>query len=117
MLRPSASRAPQRGFFVFEPQREVMPHHVAKISPFAPTKHADMPTIAGVRFATCEAGIRYKNRDDLMVAVLDPGAVVAGVLTQSKTCSAPVLWCRQNLEIGKARVLVVNAGNANAFTG
>lgn len=94
-----------------------MTHHVAKISPFAPKQLADMPVIEGVRFAAGEAGIRYKNRDDLMVAVLDPGTAAAGVLTQSKTCSAPVLWCRQSLEGGKARILVVNAGNANAFTG
>ena len=52
-----------------------------------------------------------------MMAVLDPGTTVAGVLTRSKTCSAPVLWCRENLEKGKARALVVNSGNANAFTG
>lgn len=94
-----------------------MTHDVAKISPFAPTKLADLPAIEGVHFAACEAGIRYKNRDDLMVAVLDPGTAVAGVLTQSKTCSAPVLWCRESLKTGKARVLVVNSGNANAFTG
>ena len=94
-----------------------MTHDAAKVSPFAPEQLADMPAIEGVRFAACEAGIRYKNRDDLMVAVLDPGTAAAGVLTQSKTCSAPVLWCRQSLEGGKARILVVNAGNANAFTG
>ncbi len=94
-----------------------MTHDVAKISPFAPKQPADMPAIEGVRFAACEAGIRYKNRDDLMVAVLDPGTAAAGVLTQSKTCSAPVLWCRQSLAGGKARILVVNSGNANAFTG
>ncbi len=94
-----------------------MTHDPAKISPFAPTELADMPAIEGVRFAACEAGIRYKNRDDLMVAVLDSGTAVAGVLTQSKTCSAPLLWCRQSLTDGKARILVVNAGNANAFTG
>ena len=57
----------------------------------------DMPVVPGVRLAACEAGIRYQNRTDLMVAVLDPGTVAAGVLTQSKTCSAPVLWCRDNL--------------------
>lgn len=94
-----------------------MTHDIAKVSPFAPQQLADMPPIEGVRFAACEAGIRYKNRDDLMVAVLEPGTVAAGVLTRSKTCSAPVLWCRQNLQVGKARVLVVNSGNANAFTG
>ena len=76
-----------------------------------------MPVVPGVRLAACEAGIRYQNRTDLMVAVLDPGTVAAGVLTRSKTCSAPVLWCRANLPHGKARALVVNSGNANAFTG
>ena len=69
------------------------------------------------RLAACQAGIRYANRTDLMMAVLDPGTTAAGVLTRSKTCSAPVLWCRENLEKGKARALVVNSGNANAFTG
>jgi glutamate N-acetyltransferase/amino-acid N-acetyltransferase len=52
-----------------------------------------------------------------MVAVMDRGTVAAGVLTQSKTCSAPVLWCRESLKVGAARILVVNSGNANAFTG
>lgn len=89
----------------------------AAISPFAPATPAVMPAIEGVRFAACEAGIRYSGRTDLMIAVMDAGTVAAGVLTQSKTCSAPVLWCRQNLKSGKARVLVVNSGNANAFTG
>ena len=89
----------------------------AKISPFAPARLPDMPVVPGVRLAACQAGIRYQNRTDLMVAVLDPGTVAAGVLTQSKTCSAPVLWCRASLPHGKARALVVNSGNANAFTG
>jgi glutamate N-acetyltransferase/amino-acid N-acetyltransferase len=89
----------------------------AKISPFAPAALPDVPPVEGVRFASAEAGIRYKSRRDLMVAVLDPGTVAAGVLTQSRTCSAPVLWCRESLKGGKARVLVVNSGNANAFTG
>ena len=94
-----------------------MAHSDAKISPFAPAKLAEVPAIEGVRFAACEAGIRYKNRKDLMIAVLDEGTTAAGVLTQSKTCSAPVLWCRQSLKSGRARALVVNSGNANAFTG
>ena len=89
----------------------------AKPSPFAPTALPDVPTIAGVRFATAAAGIRYPNRTDLMLAVLDDGAVAAGVTTRSKTCSAPVLWCREQLKHGRARALVVNSGNANAFTG
>ncbi len=89
----------------------------AKPSPFAPQSLPAVPEIAGVRFATAEAGIRYKGRTDLLVAVLDPGTVAAGVLTQSKTCSAAVLWCRESLRGGGARALVVNSGNANTFTG
>jgi len=89
----------------------------AKPSPFAPARLPALPAVAGVRFAACEAGIRYQGRTDLMIAVLEPGTAAAGVLTRSKTCSAPVLWCRANLEHGRARALVVNSGNANAFTG
>jgi len=89
----------------------------AEISPFAPQAPAAMPVVEGVRFSACEAGIRYKGRTDLMVAVFDAGTTAAGVLTQSKTCSAPVLWCRESLKRGSARALVVNSGNANAFTG
>ena len=90
---------------------------ITKPSPFAPATLLAVAPIAGVRFATAEAGIRYKGRTDLMVAVMEPGTVAAGVTTQSKTCSAPVLWCRDSLKAGRARVLVVNSGNANAFTG
>mgnify|MGYP000326886687 CR=1 FL=1 len=88
-----------------------------KVSPFAPQSLPEMPTIDGVRFAAVEAGIRYAGRKDLMLAVLDPGTVVAGTLTKSRTCSAPVVWCRDQLAHGDARALVVNSGNANAFTG
>ena len=70
----------------------------AKISPFAPAALPAVPNIEGVRFASAEAGIKYKNRRDLMVAVMDEGTVAAGVLTQSKTSSAPVLWCRESLK-------------------
>jgi len=87
------------------------------VSPFAPKTLPDVPVIAGVRFATAEAGIRYKGRTDLLLAVLDPGTVAAGVLTRSKTRSAPVEWCAKCLGTGRARALVVNSGNANAFTG
>lgn len=86
-------------------------------SPFAPETLVRLPPIDGVRFATAEAGIRYKGRTDLMVAVMAEGTAAAGVLTQSKTASAPVLWCRKALKKGEARILVVNSGNANAFTG
>ncbi len=90
---------------------------ITAVSPFAPKSIPKLPPIEGVRFATAEAGIRYKGRTDLMVAVLDPGTAAAGMLTQSKTASAPVHWCRKSLKSGAARMLVVNSGNANAFTG
>jgi glutamate N-acetyltransferase/amino-acid N-acetyltransferase len=76
-----------------------------------------MPEIAGVRLATAAAGIRYKGRTDVLLAVMDKGTSVAGVFTKSKCPSAPVEWCRAKLGGGKARALVVNSGNANAFTG
>ena len=88
-----------------------------KPSPFAPKHVPVMPVVEGVRFATAAAGIRYKGRTDLMVATLDPGSVAAGVLTRSKTASAAVTWCRESLKKGAARVVVVNSGNANTFTG
>src|SRR5919108_482525 len=67
--------------------------------------------------ASSEASIKYKDRTDLLVMVFDEGTEVAGVFTRSKCPSAPVDLCRANLVGGKARVLVVNSGNANAFTG
>ncbi|OSJ26876.1 bifunctional glutamate N-acetyltransferase/amino-acid acetyltransferase ArgJ [Bradyrhizobium japonicum] len=89
----------------------------SSVSPLAPKTVPDMPVIAGVRLATAEAGIRYKNRTDVLLAVMDKGTAVAGVFTRSKCPSAPVEWCRAKLKGGKARALVVNSGNANAFTG
>lgn len=89
----------------------------AAISPLAPKTQPEMPPIEGVRIATAEAGIKYKNRTDLLVMTFDKGTQVAGVFTRSRCPSAPVDFCRANLPGGKARVLVVNSGNANAFTG
>ena len=89
----------------------------SSVSPLAPKHVPDIPVIAGVRLATAEAGIRYKNRTDVLLAVMDKGTAVAGVFTRSKCPSAPVEWCRAKLKGGKARALVVNSGNANAFTG
>ncbi len=88
-----------------------------KVSPLAPKTYATLPPLDGVRIATAEAGIKYKNRTDLMLMVFDKGTEVAGVFTRSKCPSAPVDLCRANLAGGKARALVVNSGNANAFTG
>jgi glutamate N-acetyltransferase/amino-acid N-acetyltransferase len=90
---------------------------LGKISPFAPKTLPHLPAIDGVRLAAGAAGIRYPGRIDLLLALFDPGTTVAGVLTQSKTASAPVDWCRAHLAHGMARALVVNSGNANAFTG
>lgn len=87
------------------------------VSPLAPKSYPDLPAIDGVRFATAEAGIKYKNRTDVLVMTFDEGTTAAGVLTRSKCSSAAVDWCRANLPGGKARGLVVNSGNANAFTG
>lgn len=87
------------------------------VSPLAPKTYPELPDVAGVRFATAEAGIKYKNRTDVLLVSMDEGTVVAGVLTRSKCPSAAVDWCRQNLGGGKARALLVNSGNANAFTG
>jgi len=87
------------------------------ISPLAPTHVPDMPEIAGVKLATAAAGIRYRDRTDVLLAVMDKGTSVAGVFTKSKCPSAPVEWCRANLSRGQGRAMVVNSGNANAFTG
>ena len=87
------------------------------VSPLAPKSQPRLPPLAGVRLATVAAGVRYAQRTDVMLALLAPGTQVAGVFTTSKTASAPVLWCQRNLKGGSARCLVVNSGNANAFTG
>ena len=89
-----------------------------EISPLAPSDTPALPEIAGVRLATAQAGIRYKNRTDVLYVALAEGTAVAGVFTRSRCPSAPVDWCRDALTTGfGARALVVNSGNANAFTG
>ncbi len=89
----------------------------APLSPLAPKTYPSLPPVAGVRFATIAAGVRYAGRTDVMMALFDRPATVAGVFTRSKCPSAPVDWCRGHLKGGKARALIVNSGNANAFTG
>jgi glutamate N-acetyltransferase / amino-acid N-acetyltransferase len=90
---------------------------MATPSPLAPDRPPDLPVIGGVRFAAAGCGIRYQGRNDVMVALIEPGATVAGVFTRSLMPGAPVDWCRQCLPRGKARAIVVNSGNANVFTG
>ena len=87
-------------------------------SPLAPTRFPEIANVRGVRLSGRAVGLK-KNRGvrDLMLAVFEPGTTSAGVLTRSRCPSAPVEWCRTILPRGKARALVVNSGNANAFTG
>ena len=87
------------------------------VSPLAPATMPALPAIRGVGLATAQAGIRYSGRTDVLYVGLDAGTVAAGVFTRSRCPSAPVDWCRAALAGGSARVLVVNSGNANAFTG
>ena len=89
------------------------------VSPLAPASFPDLPVIRGVRFATAEAGVRYKNRTDVMLALLDPGTSVAGVFTRSATRSAPVRDCQAKIggDASEGAAILVNSGNSNAFTG
>ena len=89
----------------------------AKVSPLAPTVFHPLPALAGVRLSARECGVRYKGRKDVMLMEVAAGSTIAGVLTRSLTCSAPVDICRKHLKGGKARAILVNAGNSNAFTG
>ena len=89
---------------------------ITSVSPLAVPLPAMSP-IAGVRLGSAAAGIRYQGRTDLMMMVFPRGTTVAGVFTQNKCPGAPIDWCRAALEGGKAQALVVNAGNANVFTG
>jgi glutamate N-acetyltransferase/amino-acid N-acetyltransferase len=76
-----------------------------------------LPPLAGVRLGAAAAGIRYQGRNDLVMIELASGTTVAGVFTANKCPGAPVDWCRASLKGGRARAVVVNAGNANVFTG
>jgi glutamate N-acetyltransferase/amino-acid N-acetyltransferase len=88
-----------------------------KRSPLAPEAFPAMPALAGVRLSAMACGVRYQGRTDACLVELAKGTSVAGVFTRSKTASAPVEWCRRALPGGQARAILVNSGNANAFTG
>ncbi|MEQ8283630.1 MAG: bifunctional glutamate N-acetyltransferase/amino-acid acetyltransferase ArgJ [Parvibaculum sp.] len=89
-----------------------------KVSPLAPRSYPELPPVGGVTLGVAAAGIKYKGRTDLLVAKMIEGTQAAGIFTTSKTASAPVEWCRANLaDGGEGRMLVVNSGNSNAFTG
>lgn len=86
-------------------------------SPFAPSKLPDMPEISGVKLAVCETGMKYKNRPDVLLTLCEKGTVVACVATKSTTASSAVRLCEAHAKDGRGRLLLVNAGNSNAFTG
>ncbi|MFG6589797.1 bifunctional glutamate N-acetyltransferase/amino-acid acetyltransferase ArgJ [Sulfitobacter sp. 1A12157] len=89
------------------------------VSPLAPARFPDLPVIDGVTFATIAAGVRYQGRTDVMLAKLAPGSAVAGAFTRSATRAAPVLDCQAKIggASDEGAAIVVNSGNANAFTG
>jgi glutamate N-acetyltransferase/amino-acid N-acetyltransferase len=86
-------------------------------SPLAPESAPRLPPLAGVRLAARACGVRYQGRTDVCLMEFAPGSTIAGVLTRSLCASAPVDWCREALKSGRARAVLVNSGNANAFTG
>lgn len=88
-----------------------------KVSPLAPRLYPEMPLLADVKLSAIEAGIKYQGRKDLCLITFEKPAEIAGVFTTSKCPSAPVDWCRKQLPKGKANAIVINSGNANAFTG
>jgi len=87
------------------------------VSPLAPTHWSILPPLKGVRLGCVEAGIKYKGRKDLTVIDFGEPTNIAGVFTKSMCPSAPVDWCKSILASGKVRCIIINSGNANAFTG
>lgn len=92
---------------------------ITSVSPLAPPSFPDLPVVKGARFAAAAAGVKYRDRPDVMLAVLDPGSVVAGVFTKSATRSANVLDCQDKIDKSdpSGAAIIVNSGNSNAFTG
>ena len=93
---------------------------IEKVSPLAPASFPDIPNIKGVNFSTASAGVKYQGRSDVMLAVLDPGTEIAGVFTSSSTRSFAVIDCEEKIHLkdsSSGAAIVVNSGNANAFTG
>ena len=88
------------------------------VSPLAPTTFPAMPDIKGVKLSTAASGMKYTGRDDMLLMQLEGSGSIVAVFTKSDTAAAPVQWCRQQLGAGGAAcAILVNAGNANAFTG
>lgn len=87
------------------------------ISPLAPKEIVEAPEISGIKCTCFESGIKYKGRNDLLLAEFPEDTIVAGVFTKSTTASANILWAREVINYSKAKILVVNSGNANVFNG
>lgn len=87
------------------------------VSPLAPAKFPELPSVPGVGIALAATGMRYSGREDLCLLVMPESTTVGGVFTKSLCPSAPVEWCKEIIQSGTARALLCNAGNANAFTG
>ncbi|MFD2172896.1 bifunctional glutamate N-acetyltransferase/amino-acid acetyltransferase ArgJ [Rhodobacter lacus] len=91
------------------------------VSPLAPAAFPALPVIEGVAFSATAAGVRYAGRTDVMLARIAPGATIAGVFTTSATRAACVLDCQAKLagtvDEAAGAAIIVNSGNANAFTG
>ena len=91
------------------------------VSPLAPRGgFQKLPVVKGIRFAATGAGVKYTDRDDVMLIECAAGSSVAGVFTQSSTRSASVLDCQKKLLLGTSNepvAILVNSGNSNAFTG
>lgn len=87
------------------------------LSPLAPESFPDIPSIPGVQMATGSCGVRYSGKLDVLLVKLADSTQVAGTFTKSQTAAAPIDWCKKSITNGRARALVVNSGNANAFNG
>ncbi|WP_273509179.1 bifunctional glutamate N-acetyltransferase/amino-acid acetyltransferase ArgJ [Planktotalea frisia] len=88
-------------------------------SPLAPEQFPNLPRIGGVSFSAVAAGVKYQGRTDVMLAQIAPGSSIAGVFTKSSTRAAPVLDCQAKIggDSDAGAAVIVNSGNANAFTG
>ena len=91
------------------------------VSPLAPASFPDLPVIDGVEFASVAAGVKYQGRTDVTLIRICEGAALAGAFTRSSTRAACVLDNQAKLARGgdrdKGAAIIVNSGNANAFTG
>ena len=88
-----------------------------RVSPVKPQQVKKIDDIACVYLSYTNSGIKYKVRDDLLLITFSKNTNVAGIFTKSSTASAAVKWCKKNIKKNNARAIIINAGNANVFTG